>query len=319
LRRFRTRAYRDPVRTPASPTFSDFPPSPAAGSGRRDPAFALLQATFWPLYAMALMLPWIGTYTLASMLPNKLLVALTGAMAAAGLRFVYRRARRGGLSSARLLGVALVGSTLAGVAWDGVLYALLGHWAHFDVARFGTLGSGIPQLAGGLYHALVLASWSLAYLVLEGGSAGMNDASVPAATPTPEQRPAPAGVDPAAPPLRPGTRVVLQDGKHSLVFEADEIDWVEADGDYLHVHAGERRLFLRATISRTERILPADAYVRIHRSTLVRIAQVRELISKPNRECEVILRNGTRLRASRSYAGQLRAALEISAGANADA
>jgi hypothetical protein len=299
------------MRAPATPAFHDFPEPRGAEPGPRDSAFALLQATFWPLYATALMLPWIGTYTIASMLPNKFVVALTGASAATGLRFVFLLASRGGMSSARLLGLALLASLVAGLAWDGVLYALLGRWAHFDVARFGTLGSGVPQLAGGLYHGLVLASWSLAYLVLADGAAGRNDPPVPAPT---RNLPSPARVDPVPPPpLRPGARLVLQDGRRSMVFEAGEIDWVEADGDYLRVYAGERRLFLRATISRTERILPADDYVRIHRSTIVRIAQVRELVAKPNHEFEVILRNGARLRASRSYAGRLCAALDLSA------
>jgi two-component system LytT family response regulator len=66
-------------------------------------------------------------------------------------------------------------------------------------------------------------------------------------------------------------------------------------------------------MSRTAAALPAGTYLRIHRSAIVRLAQVRELVARPNRELDVLLRDGTRLRASRRYAERLREALGLTA------
>jgi two-component system LytT family response regulator len=91
----------------------------------------------------------------------------------------------------------------------------------------------------------------------------------------------------------------------------DEIDWVSADGDYVRVHAGKRRLMLRLTMHRLAEALPPTRHVRIHRSTIVNVARIRSLRSLPNAEYAVVLVDGVVLRASRSYADRLRVALGL--------
>jgi two-component system, LytTR family, response regulator len=56
--------------------------------------------------------------------------------------------------------------------------------------------------------------------------------------------------------------------------------------------------------------LPPARFARIHRSAIVNLARIRELRPQPNREFTVVLRDGTRLRASRSYRARIAALLE---------
>ena len=105
---------------------------------------------------------------------------------------------------------------------------------------------------------------------------------------------------------------VARDGDRIDMIPFDEIDWVEADGDYVRIHAGNRQILLRMTMSAMEESLPASEHVRIHRSTIVNVARVRTLKSLPNADFSVVLKNGVNLRASRSYSARLRDALGIS-------
>jgi len=118
--------------------------------------------------------------------------------------------------------------------------------------------------------------------------------------------PAPA----AAPePARYLSRVVLKStGKINFV-EVAEIDWIEADGDYLKLHTAKGAHLLRSTMAQMEKQLDPRDFVRIHRSTMVRLSRVKELQPYFHGEYVVLLGDGTRLKLSRSYREQLQAAL----------
>ena len=86
-----------------------------------------------------------------------------------------------------------------------------------------------------------------------------------------------------------------------LNVDVDEIDWVEADGDCVAVHVGGKSWPLRETIVAAEARLALSGFVRIHRSTLVNIYRVRELLSLSKGEFTVVLLGGTELKLSRNY------------------
>lgn len=86
-----------------------------------------------------------------------------------------------------------------------------------------------------------------------------------------------------------------------LVLRADEIDHVEAYGDYVKLHVGKDIHLLRATLSDTERKLAGAGFVRIHRSRLVNWQRVREFVDDRDHDAEVVLMNGTRLPASHGF------------------
>ncbi len=97
-----------------------------------------------------------------------------------------------------------------------------------------------------------------------------------------------------------------------MIVNVAEIDWVEADGDYVSVHVGAKSWLLRETIAAAEARLALSGFVRIHRSTLVNIYRVRELLPLSKGEFTVVLLDGTELKLSRNY----RFALERLLGKN---
>lgn len=102
--------------------------------------------------------------------------------------------------------------------------------------------------------------------------------------------------------------VVKSNGRISFV-QADEIDWIESEGNYVQIHAGKRSHLLRETLSNLEAQLDPAEFVRIHRSTIVRLSRVRELHSWTHGEYHVILQDGTQLTLSRNYRDNLQAVL----------
>jgi two-component system, LytTR family, response regulator len=104
-------------------------------------------------------------------------------------------------------------------------------------------------------------------------------------------------------------RLVVKTGGRVFFLNADEIDWVEAEGNYVSIHAGKKAYLLRETISGIEGQLDPRHFVRIHRSAVVNINRIKELQPWSHGEYHVILHDGTQLTLSRSYRDNLQSAL----------
>ena len=103
------------------------------------------------------------------------------------------------------------------------------------------------------------------------------------------------------PPSRWLTRFCVRVGRKVVYLAASEVEWIEADGDYATLHAGDKTHLLRESLQRLcERLDPA-LFMRVHRSAIVRIDCVTELQPLANRDAMLRLRSGTPLRASRTY------------------
>jgi two-component system LytT family response regulator len=85
----------------------------------------------------------------------------------------------------------------------------------------------------------------------------------------------------------------------------DEIDWIEAAGDYATLHVGKRALPLRETFNSLENRLDPDKFIRIHRSSMIQASRIRDLQTIPNRELRLRLIDGTELKVSRTYRDRL--------------
>jgi two-component system, LytTR family, response regulator len=96
-------------------------------------------------------------------------------------------------------------------------------------------------------------------------------------------------------------RIPVKTHGRVMIVNVAEIDWVEADGDYVSVHVGAKSWLLRETIAAAEARLALSGFVRIHRSTLVNIYRVRELLPLSKGEFTVVLLGGTELKLSRNY------------------
>jgi two-component system LytT family response regulator len=101
---------------------------------------------------------------------------------------------------------------------------------------------------------------------------------------------------------------VRSEGRVELV-EVAAIDWIEAADNYVVLHAGGRTHVLRETLSRLEQRLDPEAFVRIHRSAIVRLDRVVRLESASRGDYDVTLRDGTRLTLSRTCRPKLERAL----------
>ena len=117
---------------------------------------------------------------------------------------------------------------------------------------------------------------------------------------TPSPGPAPRAAAAAAAAASASSWPVRSKGRVTLVRLAD-LDWVEAEGDYLRLHAGARAWLVRETMAAAEKRLPARKFLRIHRSTIVNVDRIRELSSFDNGDWGVRLQDGTQLRLSRTY------------------
>ena len=100
-------------------------------------------------------------------------------------------------------------------------------------------------------------------------------------------------------------RIAARDRGRVILVDAETIDWVEADDDYVRLHTAGRQYLIRETLRSIEERLPPTHFVRIHRSAIVNVRHVREILPQVNREAIVILDDGTQLKLSRSYRDRL--------------
>jgi two-component system LytT family response regulator len=104
-------------------------------------------------------------------------------------------------------------------------------------------------------------------------------------------------------------RLTIKSGGRVTIVPTRDIDWIEAEGDYVKIHAGRAWHLLRETMKHLETEFDPATFVRIHRSTIVNVERIKELQPYFRGEYVVILHDGTKLKLSRGYKEQLEAAL----------
>ena len=100
-------------------------------------------------------------------------------------------------------------------------------------------------------------------------------------------------------------RLVIKMNGHVFFIKAEEIDWLEAEGNYVRLHAGKESYLLRDTISALESQLDPKRFIRVHRSAIVNIDRITELQPWFHGEYRIILREGVQLTLSRTYREKL--------------
>jgi two-component system LytT family response regulator len=101
-------------------------------------------------------------------------------------------------------------------------------------------------------------------------------------------------------------RIGVRDRGSVLVLAHDEIDWIAAEGDYVRVYVGGRGHLVRDTMSALESRLDPARFARVHRSAIVNLSRVKEIRPHGDRDFLAVLRDGTRLKVSRTYRGRIR-------------
>lgn len=104
-------------------------------------------------------------------------------------------------------------------------------------------------------------------------------------------------------------RLVVSTETGDLMLELDQIEWIEAEDYYAGIHAAGKRYRIRESLTALEERLDPARFVRVHRTAIVRLDQVRELRLDDSADAEaaVILKDGTRLPVSRRRLPQVRA------------
>jgi two-component system LytT family response regulator len=95
-------------------------------------------------------------------------------------------------------------------------------------------------------------------------------------------------------------RFVVRSGGRVSFVAAEEIDWVEAAGNYAIFHAGKQNHMVRETMSSLEAQLPADRFLRVSRSAIVNLSRIKELYSSPVGNDAAILVDEQRIPITRS-------------------
>ena len=91
---------------------------------------------------------------------------------------------------------------------------------------------------------------------------------------------------------------------------AEDIDWIDAAGNYTALHVSGRKHLVRETMKSIESKLDPRKFVRVHRSAIINIDRLRKLQPYFHGEYVVTLQDGTTLTSSRGYSDRLRALLE---------
>ena len=98
-------------------------------------------------------------------------------------------------------------------------------------------------------------------------------------------------------------RLAIRDGVRTACVDVNTIDWIDAAGDYMCVHAAGDTYVLRGTMKHLEKILDPEIFIRVHRSAIVNRNRVTSM--RPHRNGEYFLQLGpdTELKLSRKYKG----------------
>jgi two-component system LytT family response regulator len=115
----------------------------------------------------------------------------------------------------------------------------------------------------------------------------------------------PATTSPALPEYL--SRLAVKNRGKIYLIRVDEIDWLEAAGNYVRLHVGGRSHLYRDSLSHFESRLDPGRFVRIHRSTIVNIDRITEMEPSFRREHIVLLRDGTHLNLTAPYRARMRA------------
>jgi two-component system, LytTR family, response regulator len=100
---------------------------------------------------------------------------------------------------------------------------------------------------------------------------------------------------------RHATVLPIRVGRETIRLDVATIDWVDAAGDYMCLHAAGETHVLRATMKELEEMLDPRLFQRVHRSTIVNLARVAALRPHLNGECFLRLQSGQEIKLSRSY------------------
>ena len=108
----------------------------------------------------------------------------------------------------------------------------------------------------------------------------------------------------------PDRKITIKDRDSIKLIKIDSIAWVDAAGDYMCVHAEGETHIMRCTMTQLLKELDADVFKRVHRSTIVNLNCIEEVIPHTKGEYFLQIDNGERIKVSRNYRDTIKSFLE---------
>lgn len=99
----------------------------------------------------------------------------------------------------------------------------------------------------------------------------------------------------------PLTRIKVKSSERYFFLNVDEIDWIEAEGNYVHIYSGDKNYMIRDTMKKMVDKLDSNTFFRIHRSTIVNVDKINGLEQWFHGDYKVTLKSGKQLTLSRNY------------------
>jgi two-component system LytT family response regulator len=101
-------------------------------------------------------------------------------------------------------------------------------------------------------------------------------------------------------------RLAVKSGERIFLQNVDEIDWIGVQGDYMHLHVKGKSHLLRETMNALAAKLDPKKFIRVHRSIIINIEQAKDFQPLFKGEYIITLKDGKRLKTSRSYFDAIR-------------
>jgi two-component system LytT family response regulator len=100
-------------------------------------------------------------------------------------------------------------------------------------------------------------------------------------------------------------RVLVRKDDRLFFVRASDIEWIEAEDNYVILHTRTERHILRDSLAALEARLGAAGFVRIHRSHLVNLDALKEVVALGRGDCVAVLKSGAQLSVGRNYKDRL--------------
>ena len=102
-------------------------------------------------------------------------------------------------------------------------------------------------------------------------------------------------------------RFLVRKFGREFLLKANDVEWVEAAGNYMNMYSMDRVYPVRETMARLEKCLDASLFVRVHRSHIVNLDFIESITPVDSGDAVINMRDGTQIRLSRRYRNNLRA------------
>jgi hypothetical protein len=191
------------------------------------------------------------------------------------------------------------GSGVAGVAVIGATGAMLLVAGSAAISVLPVPSLGIPWVGVAAHGTVALVAVT-----------GMVIAARRRRAPVPGLPARPVALPAVSPAPEPATLRRLQVDTRSgrRIIEAERVEWFEASGNYARLHLPGESFLYRLPLSKLEAQLDGTRFLRVHRSTIVNLAAISDVVPRPSGDLDITLASGAQLRVSRRYARSFHAA-----------